>query len=137
MCAYEDARGDQCDNCGKLINATELIRPRCKRCSETPSVRSSKHLFLDLPKLEPMLNKYLEGVWADDNNRWTSNAVVITKSWIRDGLKPRCISRDLKWGTPIPLEEYKEKVNMVYSNSSYYLISFGFFRSFMFGSMPQ
>lgn len=50
-CGYEDARGDQCDNCGKLINATELIKPRCKMCGNTPVQRTSKQFFLDLPKV--------------------------------------------------------------------------------------
>ena len=51
LCAYEDARGDQCDRCGKLINAVELKQPRCKLCSQTPVLRSSQHLFLDLPQV--------------------------------------------------------------------------------------
>ena len=51
LCMYEDARGDQCDKCGKLINAIELINPTCKLCKSTPEVRSSDHLFLDLPKV--------------------------------------------------------------------------------------
>ena len=50
-CKYEDARGDQCDGCGQLINATELVAPRCKQCSATPVIRTSDHLFLDLPKV--------------------------------------------------------------------------------------
>jgi len=51
MCGFDDARGDQCDGCGKLINAVDLILPRCKLCQKTPTVRSSQHLFLDLPKV--------------------------------------------------------------------------------------
>lgn len=50
-CGYDDARGDQCDGCSKLINATELIRPRCKICGTAPVIRSSKQFFLDLPKV--------------------------------------------------------------------------------------
>lgn len=50
-CGYEDARGDQCDDCGKLINAIELIRPRCKICGTAPIIRASKQFFLDLPKV--------------------------------------------------------------------------------------
>ena len=51
LCGYEDARGDQCDRCGKLINAVELIKPRCKICSSAPVVKTSQHLFMDLPKV--------------------------------------------------------------------------------------
>ena len=51
LCGYEDARGDQCDKCGKLINAVELIKPKCKLCKSPPVVKSSDHLFLNLPKV--------------------------------------------------------------------------------------
>ncbi|KAL8560718.1 hypothetical protein ACOMHN_063022 [Nucella lapillus] len=112
LCGFDDARGDQCDGCGKLINATELKEPRCKLCQKTPAPRVSQHLFLDLPKLEPELKKHLDAVYT--SGTWSSNARTITNSWIRDGLKPRCISRDLKWGTPVPLEGYKDKVFYVW-----------------------
>lgn len=50
-CGYEDARGDQCDGCGKLVNAIELVRPRCKMCNTAPVIRESKQFFIDLPKV--------------------------------------------------------------------------------------
>ncbi|XP_005098473.2 methionine--tRNA ligase, cytoplasmic [Aplysia californica] len=112
MCGFDDARGDQCDGCGKLINAVELINPKCKMCKSSPVVKSTQHLFVDLPKLEPKLKDHLNRVY--ESGTWTNNARVITNSWIRDGLKPRCISRDLKWGTPIPLEGYTDKVFYVW-----------------------
>ncbi|XP_077996837.1 methionine--tRNA ligase, cytoplasmic-like isoform X2 [Glandiceps talaboti] len=110
LCNYEDARGDQCDKCGKLINAVELKKPRCKVCGQTPVMKTSEHIFLDLPKLEPELQQFLDK--NDDN--WTSNSKNISSSWVRDGLKPRCITRDLKWGTPVPLEGFTEKVFYVW-----------------------
>lgn len=59
-CGYEDARGDQCDGCGKLINAIELIRPRCKVCNTAPVIRASKQFFIDLPKVSCFFySKYL------------------------------------------------------------------------------
>jgi len=113
-CHYEDARGDQCDKCGKLINAVELIKPRCKLCSKNSGVqlevRSSKHLFIDLPKLEEGLNNWLN----ESSEQWTNNARVIAKSWTKGGLQQRCITRDLKWGTPVPLEGYENKVFYVW-----------------------
>ncbi|XP_046333263.2 methionine--tRNA ligase, cytoplasmic-like [Haliotis rufescens] len=112
LCGYDDARGDQCDGCGKLINAVELKKPKCKICSSTPVIKTSQHLFLDLPKVEPQLRQHLDRVF--ETGTWTHNAQVITSSWIRDGLKPRCISRDLKWGTPVPLEGYTDKVFYVW-----------------------
>lgn len=109
-CAYEDARGDQCDSCGKLINAIELVKPRCKLCSSSPESRSSKHLFLDLPSIEPQLNSWLPST----SSQWSNNARVICNSWVRDGLKTRCITRDLKWGTPVPKEGFQDKVFYVW-----------------------
>lgn len=109
-CGYEDARGDQCDGCGKLINAMELVKPRCKLCSSSPEVRSSNHLFLDLPSIEPDLNLWL----AACSKQWSSNARIICESWIRDGLKTRCITRDLKWGTPVPKDGFTDKVFYVW-----------------------
>ncbi|KAF7494776.1 Methionine--tRNA ligase [Sarcoptes scabiei] len=113
FCDYEDARGDQCDRCSKLINAIELKNPRCKTCSKSPVKRTSKHLFLDLPKIQPKLEKWLESKLSVENN-WSQTAKVITNSWLKEGLKARCITRDLKWGIPVPLEGYKDKVFYVW-----------------------
>lgn len=109
-CTYEDARGDQCDGCGKLVNATELIRPRCKICGTAPVTRQSKQFFLDLPKIEPKLREWIDTVEMG----WTPNARVITRSWLKDGLKSRCITRDLKWGIPVPVEGFEQKVFYVW-----------------------
>uniref|UniRef100_A0A669EWY5 Methionine--tRNA ligase, cytoplasmic n=1 Tax=Oreochromis niloticus TaxID=8128 RepID=A0A669EWY5_ORENI len=111
-CSYPEARGDQCDKCGRLINAVDLREPQCKVCRQTPVIRSSKHLFLDLPKLESQLEQWLEK--STSTGDWTANAKQITRSWLRDGLKPRCITRDLKWGTPVPHADFKEKVFYVW-----------------------
>lgn len=62
------------------------------------------------PQLEARLVKWLEDSMVSGN--WTPNARFIARSWIRDGLKPRCITRDLKWGIPVPLEEFKDKVRL-------------------------
>ncbi|XP_036427075.1 methionine--tRNA ligase, cytoplasmic isoform X2 [Colossoma macropomum] len=111
-CRYPEARGDQCDKCGRLINAVELKEPQCKVCRQTPEVRSSKHLFLNLPKLEGELEQWLEK--STSSGDWTANAKHITRSWLRDGLKPRCITRDLQWGTPVPHPDYSGKVFYVW-----------------------
>uniref|UniRef100_A0A0A9XCR8 Methionine--tRNA ligase, cytoplasmic n=1 Tax=Lygus hesperus TaxID=30085 RepID=A0A0A9XCR8_LYGHE len=109
-CKYEDARGDQCDGCGHLINAVELIQPRCKKCQNTPVVKQSKQIFLDLPKLQGKLED-----WADKTtDEWSNIAKVIMRAWLKEGLKPRCITRDLKWGIPVPLEGFEKKVFYVW-----------------------
>uniref|UniRef100_A0A8C3UUA9 Methionine--tRNA ligase, cytoplasmic n=1 Tax=Catharus ustulatus TaxID=91951 RepID=A0A8C3UUA9_CATUS len=112
FCSYGEARGDQCEKCGKLINAVELKNPQCKICRGTPVVTPTQHLFLDLPKLEGPLEAWLERTWATGD--WTANARHITRTWLRDGLKPRCITRDLTWGTPVPLDGFRDKVFYVW-----------------------
>lgn len=111
-CGYEDARGDQCDGCGNLLNPTELINPRCKFSGTTPVQRTTRHFFIDLPKLSPALQDYITR--TSQLGGWSSNCVQVTNAWMRDGLKNRCITRDLKWGTPVPKEGYEEKVFYVW-----------------------
>ncbi|MES1917542.1 MAG: hypothetical protein MHM6MM_009255 [Cercozoa sp. M6MM] len=111
-CGYEDARGDQCDGCGHLINATELLKPRCSMCGNAPVVRQSKHLFLDLSTLQGELEDWVAE--TAESGKWTKNSVAITEHWLKGGLEPRCITRDLKWGTPVPLPGYENKVFYVW-----------------------
>lgn len=113
-CGYTDARGDQCDKCARLINATELKDPKCKICNSTPIVKGSKHLFLDLPKIEPEIRKWYDETTSNSCNHWTQTAKSIALSWFKEGLKPRCITRDLKWGTKVPLEGFEDKVFYVW-----------------------
>uniref|UniRef100_A0A2K6E668 Methionine--tRNA ligase, cytoplasmic n=1 Tax=Macaca nemestrina TaxID=9545 RepID=A0A2K6E668_MACNE len=113
FCGYEEARGDQCDKCGKLINAVELKKPQCKVLDHAPWCSRSHHLSRPLEKrLEEWLGRTLPG------SDWTPNARFITRSWLRDGLKPRCITRDLKWGTPVPLEGFEDKVFYVWFDAT-------------------
>jgi methionyl-tRNA synthetase len=111
-CGYGDARGDQCENCGKLLDPTELIKPRCSVCSTTPVIRETQHLFIDLMAILPKLRNWIES--AAEKGFWARNAVQMTYAWMRDGLKERCITRDLKWGIPVPLEGYRNKVFYVW-----------------------
>ncbi len=105
-CGYENARGDQCDGCSNLLNAIELINPKCKICNGAPIIKKENHLFIDLPKLAPKLKSWIDSV----SENWSQNAKTMTQGWLRDGLKNRCISRDLKWGIPIPKKGYEHKV---------------------------
>ncbi len=111
-CGSPDARGDQCDACQTLLEPTELLNPRCGVCGTTPVLKKTKHLYLDLPKVLPKLEEWLKTAAVD--GFWAKNAVQVTKSWIRDGLKERCITRDLKWGIPVPKEGYEDKVFYVW-----------------------
>ncbi|KAF3781727.1 putative methionine--tRNA ligase [Nymphaea thermarum] len=111
-CDYGDARGDQCEKCGKLLNPTELIDPRCKVCRTSPHIRDTKHLFLELPLLKDKLEEYINNMSVAGS--WSQNAIQATYAWLKEGLRPRCITRDLKWGVPVPLEKFKDKVFYVW-----------------------
>jgi len=111
-CGYEDARGDQCENCGKLLDPSELIKPRSVVDNSRPVMKETKHLYIDLPKILPRLQEWLDE--ASVSGQWTRNAIQMTQAWIRDGLKERAITRDLKWGIPVPLDGYRDKVFYVW-----------------------
>lgn len=111
-CAHDDANGDQCDKCGKLITATDLVNPKCKLDNSTPVIRESNHIFLDLASLQDKCSEFV-GTSSRDG-KWSANTINITNSWLKEGLKPRCITRDLKWGTPVPVEGFEDKVFYVW-----------------------
>lgn len=111
-CNYQSARGDQCENCGSLLNPTELKDPRCKVCQTTPHIRDTNHLFLELPLLKDKLEEYINKMSVAGS--WSQNAIQTTNAWLKEGLKSRCITRDLKWGVPVPLERFSDKVFYVW-----------------------
>ncbi|RHZ66215.1 methionine--tRNA ligase MES1 [Aspergillus thermomutatus] len=111
-CHYEDARGDQCDKCGHLLDPFDLIKPRCKLDGATPVRRSTKHIHLLLDKLQPDIEKWV--LPAMEKGNWPKNSRDITKSWLKEGLKDRGITRDLKWGVPVPLPGFENKVLYVW-----------------------
>ena len=111
-CGYEDARGDQCEACGKLLEPTELKAPRCSTCGAAPEPRSTKHLYIDLPGIVPQYEPWMQK--ASKEGQWSNNAVQMTKGWLRDGLQERAITRDLKWGIPVPKAGFEDKVFYVW-----------------------
>jgi methionyl-tRNA synthetase len=111
-CSYEEARGDQCEHCGKLLEPTELKNPRCGVCGGVPEPRTTKHLYIDLPAIRPVLEEWIRR--ASVEGFWARNAVKMTEAWIRDGLKERAITRDLKWGIPVPKKGFEDKVFYVW-----------------------
>ncbi|ANZ75701.1 BA75_02839T0 [Komagataella pastoris] len=120
-CHYEDARGDQCDKCGTLLDPFELINPRCKLDNASPEPKNSNHIFLSLDKLEPPLREWVAK--ASEEGKWSKNSRTITDSWIKEGLLPRCITRDLVWGTPVPLDGFEKKVLYVWFDATIGYIS--------------
>jgi len=98
-CFYDKSKGDQCDKCNYIMDAIELIKPYYKQNPEYKlEIRKTTHLYLNLPKLENKLNNW----FSENKHNWSESAISITTSWLKNELKMRCITRDFKWGTPVP-----------------------------------
>ena len=104
-CGYADARGDQCDNCGRTLDPTDLLHPRSRLTGATPELRETEHFFLDLPQFTERLLAWI----GAQGEHWRPNVRRFTENWIREGLRARAITRDLDWGVPIPVPGYEGK----------------------------
>jgi methionyl-tRNA synthetase len=103
-CGYQHARGDQCENCGRLLETTLLIDPHCAICNGKPVLRTTKHWYFDLPKLSKQIGDYLS-----NNEQLASNTKNFSLSLIREGLKPRAVTRDVTWGIQAPFPGAENK----------------------------
>ncbi|MGH3472010.1 MAG: methionine--tRNA ligase [Nocardioidaceae bacterium] len=106
ICGYAGARGDQCDNCGNQLDATDLINPRSKINGEVPVFVETQHFFLDLPALADALGEWLEGRAA--TGEWRPNVIRFSQH-ILEGIRPRAMTRDIDWGIPIPLDGWRDQ----------------------------
>lgn len=109
VCGYEFARGDQCENCATLLEPEQLIEPRCKIDGSVPVFKDSDNLFLELEKLQPDLES-----WITSQKHWRKQVSSLALAWIKEGLKRRSITRDLKWGVPVPLKGFEDKIFYVW-----------------------
>ncbi len=103
-CGYAGARGDQCDNCGKPLNAAELQQAHCRICGTAPEFRDSEHFFLKLTAFQDKLEQ-----WVNKQTHWRQNVLNFTKGYLAEGLKDRAITRDIDWGITIPVPGYETK----------------------------
>ncbi|MAO16209.1 methionine--tRNA ligase [Muricauda ruestringensis] len=110
-CGHEEAYGDQCENCGSSLNATDLINPKSTITGTVPSLKKTKHWFLPLDRYEGFLKKW---ILEEHKSDWKPNVYGQCKSWIDEGLKPRAVTRDLDWGIPVPVEGGEGKVLYVW-----------------------
>ena len=109
-CGYDRARGDQCESCASLLNPSELVEPRSAVSgSRNLELRTSKHLFLRLDTLSSEIE-----AWVKSNTQWPKLTYSVAMKWLNEGLQPRCITRDLSWGVPVPREGYENKVFYVW-----------------------
>src|SRR3970040_912610 len=105
ICGYDQARGDQCDNCGNLLDALDLIDPRSRTDGTTPVVRETEHFFLELPAFTDRLLKYLE----EHAGHWRQTVYNFAHRYVENGLLGRPVTRDIAWGIPGPLEGWEDK----------------------------
>ena len=110
-CGFEEAYGDQCENCGTSHNATDLINPKSAISGAVPSLKETKHWFLPLDQYNDFFKEWIIKGHKKD---WKTNVYGQCKSWIDDGLRPRAVTRDLDWGIPVPVEGADGKVLYVW-----------------------
>ncbi|SPF01641.1 methionine--tRNA ligase [Streptomyces sp. MA5143a] len=104
-CGYDKARGDQCENCTRVLDPTDLIEPRSAISGSTDlEVRETKHLFL----LQSKLQHEVEAWVAAHEHQWPQLASSIARKWLTEGLHDRAITRDLDWGVPVPADTWPE-----------------------------
>jgi methionyl-tRNA synthetase len=110
VCGYEFARGDQCERCSTLLDPIQLVNPRCKIDGSIPVWRDSSQLFLELGKVQGKLEHWI----LSKKNEWREQVTSLALGWLKEGLKKRSITRDLRWGVPVPLKDYGSKVFYVW-----------------------
>jgi methionyl-tRNA synthetase len=103
-CHYKEARGDQCENCGRLLDPFDLIEPRCKVDGTRPVQRKTKHFFLRLTAVQGPIEAYLK-----DKSYWKAHVLNFALAWLKEGLKDRPITRDIGWGIEVPVEGWEGK----------------------------
>ena len=103
-CHFPEARGDQCDECGKPMNPAELIDPRCRLCATTPQFKDSEHFFLKLSAFQDRLS-----AWVSQQEQWRPNVYSLTRRYLKEGLRDRAITRDIDWGVTVPVEGFETK----------------------------
>ena len=108
-CGCEKARGDQCDICGKLLEPSLLVEPYCVICKSKPAVKTTRHWYIDLSKLAKPLTEYLK-----ENQQLPANVKNFSLNWIKEGLKPRAVTRDIEWGIPAPFKGAEGKTIYVW-----------------------
>jgi methionyl-tRNA synthetase len=103
-CLFPAARGDLCEECGKLLNPSDLLAIRCSLCGSSPQFRDSEHLFFSLSSLAEQLSSWLKG-----QAQWRPNVINFSNHYLSEGLRDRAITRDIEWGIPVPFPDFAGK----------------------------
>jgi methionyl-tRNA synthetase len=110
-CGYDNAYGDQCENCGTSLSPLDLINPKSALSGNVPVLKETKHWYLPLNDYEDWLREWIIDGHKDD---WKANVYGQVKSWVDHGLQPRAMTRDLDWGVQVPVEGAEGKVLYVW-----------------------
>lgn len=111
-CGYDDARGDQCDGCSRTLDAIELIQPRCLLSRDHKvTTKISSHMYFSMQSIQPKTEDWIKV--SAKKGKWSSNSVINNEGQIIDarlkgGLKPTPLTRDLKWGVPVPIDSEED-----------------------------
>ena len=108
----KEARGDQCDVCGTVLEPEALVNPVCATCGKPIAFRSAKHLYIAISRLERQLQALV-----DAHPEWRKNAAAFTNRYIREGLRDRALTRDLEWGIPVPKAGYESKTIYIWAEN--------------------
>ena len=111
-CGNEEARSDECENCGSLYDPSELKNPKSKISGGTPKLKETSHYYFPLGKYQPALEKYVDEM--NEKYGWKENVLQYCRGWFKDGLKDRAITRDLDWGIKVPVDSAAGKVIYVW-----------------------
>ena len=111
-CGNEEARSDECENCGSLYDPSELRNPKSKISGATPTLKETTHYYFPLGKYQPALEKYVEEM--NEKYGWKDNVLNYCRGWFKDRLKDRAITRDLDWGIKVPVDGAAGKVIYVW-----------------------
>ncbi len=111
-CGNEEARSDECENCGSLYEPSELKNPKSKISGSSPTLKETTHYYFPLGKYQPALEKYVGEM--NEKFGWKENVLQYCRGWFKDGLKDRAITRDLDWGIKVPVENAAGKVIYVW-----------------------
>ena len=111
-CGNEEARSDECENCGSLYDPSELKNPKSKITGTTPVLKETTHFYFPLGKYQPALEKYVKEM--NIKYGWKENVLQYCRGWFKDGLKERAITRDLDWGIKVPVNSAAGKVIYVW-----------------------
>jgi methionyl-tRNA synthetase len=118
-CGNENAYGDQCERCGTSLSPTELINPRSTLSGAKPVMRNTKNWYLPLDKMQPKIQEFV-----DAHPEWKTNVAGQCQSWLKQGLHPRAMTRDLDWGVKVPLPDTDGKVLYVWFDAPIGYITF-------------